>query len=59
MAAYGLGDFLGTALPRQPWPGRIGAMLVVEVSVDQASRGRDRRLRSTPSCGCGRAATSG
>lgn len=38
--AYGLGDFLGTALPRQPWPGRIGAILIVDVSVDAATRGQ-------------------
>jgi poly-gamma-glutamate capsule biosynthesis protein CapA/YwtB (metallophosphatase superfamily) len=40
LAAYGLGDFLGTALPRQPWPGRIGAILVADVSTDAATRGR-------------------
>ncbi len=39
LVAYGLGDFLGTALPRQPWPGRIGAMLVVDISLDPATRG--------------------
>lgn len=40
LVAYGLGDFLGTVLPRQPWPGRIGVVLAVEVSVDPATRGR-------------------
>ena len=40
LAAYGLGDFLGTALPRQPWPGRIGALLAVDVSADETSRGQ-------------------
>lgn len=40
LVAYGLGDFLGTAFARQPWPGRIGAILVVEVSADAATRGR-------------------
>ena len=39
LVAYGLGDFLGTAFARQPWPGRIGAILVVDVSVDAATRG--------------------
>ncbi|KQZ87269.1 metallophosphatase [Mesorhizobium sp. Root157] len=39
VVAYGLGDFLGTVLPRQPWPGRIGAMLLAEVSTDLATRG--------------------
>jgi poly-gamma-glutamate synthesis protein (capsule biosynthesis protein) len=37
--AYGLGDLLGTAFARQPWPGRIGAILVVDVSADAVSRG--------------------
>ena len=40
LVAYGLGDFLGTALRRQRWPGRIGAMLVVDVSADAETRGR-------------------
>ena len=48
LVAYGLGDFLGTALPRQPWPGRIGAILAVDVSADAGTRGADRRL-SAPS----------
>lgn len=39
LVAYGLGDFLGTALARQPWPGRIGAVLAVDVSLDKATRG--------------------
>ncbi len=39
LVAYGLGDFLGTALARQPWPGRIGAILIVEVSADAGTRG--------------------
>ncbi|MBZ9858928.1 CapA family protein [Mesorhizobium sp. CA12] len=38
--AYGLGDFLGTALARLPWPVRIGSIFVVDVSVDPATRGR-------------------
>ena len=37
--AHGLGDFLGTALARQPWPGRIGSILTVDVSADIATRG--------------------
>ena len=39
VVAYGLGDFLGTAFARQPWPGRIGGMLVVDVSADAGTRG--------------------
>ncbi|KUM26368.1 metallophosphatase [Mesorhizobium loti] len=39
LAAYGLGDFLGTAFARQPWPGRIGSILVADVSTDAGSRG--------------------
>ena len=40
LVAYGLGDFLGTALPHLPWPGRIGAMLAVDVSAEPPTRGR-------------------
>ena len=40
IVAYGLGDFLGTALARQPWPVRIGAILLAEVSADPATSGR-------------------
>lgn len=40
LVAYGLGDFLGTALPRQPWPLRIGAVLSVEVSLDAQTKGQ-------------------
>ena len=39
VVAYGLGDFLGTALARQPWPGRIGGIFVVDVSADAGTRG--------------------
>ncbi|WP_258581965.1 CapA family protein [Mesorhizobium sp. AR02] len=39
VVAYGLGDFLGTALARQPWPGRIGGIFVVDVSTDAGTRG--------------------
>ena len=39
LAAYGLGDFLGTALPHVPWPCRIGALLAVDVSLDPPARG--------------------
>lgn len=48
LVAYGLGDFLGTALSRQPWPGRIGAILVVEVSADAETRGRIAYYRVVP-----------
>ncbi|TPI28184.1 CapA family protein [Mesorhizobium sp. B3-1-6] len=37
--AYGLGDFLGTAFARLPWPARIGSVFVVDVSADPATRG--------------------
>lgn len=40
LVAYGLGDFLGTAWAWQIWPGRIGAMLVVEVSADIGTKGQ-------------------
>lgn len=39
IVAYGLGDFLGTALARQPWPGRIGGIFVADVSADEGTRG--------------------
>ncbi|RWB58886.1 CapA family protein [Mesorhizobium sp.] len=39
VVAYGLGDFLGTAFVKQPWPGRIGSILAVDVSADAATRG--------------------
>lgn len=39
LVAYGLGDFLGTALPRTPWPLTISAILSVEISTDEATRG--------------------
>jgi poly-gamma-glutamate capsule biosynthesis protein CapA/YwtB (metallophosphatase superfamily) len=39
LVAYGLGDFLGTAFVKQPWPGRIGSILVVDVSAEAATRG--------------------
>nr|WP_269930590.1 CapA family protein [Aminobacter sp. HY435] len=48
LVAYGLGDFLGTALARQPWPGRIGAILIVEVSADEGSRGRIASYSAVP-----------
>lgn len=48
LVAYGLGDFLGTALARQPWPGRIGAILVVDVSADLGMRGTVAAYRLHP-----------
>ncbi|MDX8526763.1 CapA family protein [Mesorhizobium sp. MSK_1335] len=39
LAAYGLGDFLGTAFARLPWPARIGSIFVVDVSADPVTRG--------------------
>jgi poly-gamma-glutamate synthesis protein (capsule biosynthesis protein) len=46
--AYGLGDFLGTALARQPWPGRIGVVLAVDISADAATRGKLAAYRFHP-----------
>jgi poly-gamma-glutamate capsule biosynthesis protein CapA/YwtB (metallophosphatase superfamily) len=40
LVAYALGDFLGTALPHLPWPGRIGAVLAVDVSAEPPTTGR-------------------
>jgi poly-gamma-glutamate synthesis protein (capsule biosynthesis protein) len=48
LVAYGLGDFLGTALPWPPWPLRIGAMFAVEVSTDAATRGKIAAYRIVP-----------
>ena len=48
LVAYGIGDFLSTALPRQPWPSRLGAVLVVEVSTDLSARGRIAAYRFAP-----------
>ena len=38
--AYGVGDFLGTALAWQPWPGRIGGIFIVDVSTEPESFGK-------------------
>ncbi|PBB25013.1 MULTISPECIES: CapA family protein [unclassified Mesorhizobium] len=48
VVAYGLGDFLGTALARQPWPGRIGGIFVVDVSADVETRGAIAAYRMHP-----------
>lgn len=48
VAAYGLGDFLGTALRRVSWPLRIGAMLSVEASADDDTRGQVSAYRLVP-----------
>lgn len=48
LVAYSLGDFLGTALPRTPWPLRIGAMLSVEVSADADTKGEIAAYRIVP-----------
>ncbi|MGX5827016.1 CapA family protein [Mesorhizobium sp. 43Arga] len=48
VVAYGLGDFLGTALARQPWPGRIGGVFVADVSADEGSRGAIASYRMYP-----------
>jgi poly-gamma-glutamate synthesis protein (capsule biosynthesis protein) len=48
LVAYSLGDFLGTALPRVPWPLRLGAVLVVEISVDEETKGKIGSYRFVP-----------
>lgn len=48
LVAYGLGDFLSTALPRQPWPTRLGVILSIEVSADTDTRGAIASWRFTP-----------
>ncbi|RUV48409.1 metallophosphatase, partial [Mesorhizobium sp. M7A.F.Ca.MR.228.00.0.0] len=48
VVAYGLGDFLGTAFARQPWPGRIGSILLVDVSADAGTRGTIASYRLHP-----------
>ncbi|MBZ9672117.1 CapA family protein [Mesorhizobium sp. ES1-3] len=48
VVAYGLGDFLGTAFARQPWPGRIGGIFVVDVSADADTRGAVASYRFCP-----------
>lgn len=48
LVAYGMGDFLGTVLARGPWPERIGAVLVVEIGADAATRGRLVSYRIQP-----------
>ncbi|BCG86351.1 metallophosphatase [Mesorhizobium sp. 113-3-9] len=48
IVAYGLGDFLGTALARQPWPGRIGGIFVVDVSAEEGTRGAVAAYRMQP-----------
>jgi poly-gamma-glutamate capsule biosynthesis protein CapA/YwtB (metallophosphatase superfamily) len=48
LAAYGLGDFLGTVLPRAPWPLKIGVMLSAEVSADEGTRGEVAAYRVAP-----------
>ncbi|TGQ92046.1 metallophosphatase [Mesorhizobium sp. M8A.F.Ca.ET.208.01.1.1] len=48
IVAYGLGDFLGTAFARQPWPGRIGGIFIVDVSAEAQKRGRVAAYRLLP-----------
>lgn len=48
IVAYGLGDFLGTAFARQPWPGRIGGILIADVSADAETRGMVASYRLHP-----------
>jgi poly-gamma-glutamate capsule biosynthesis protein CapA/YwtB (metallophosphatase superfamily) len=48
LIAYGLGDCLGTAWARQPWPGRIGVMLVADLGAEGARRGRIAGFEAVP-----------
>jgi poly-gamma-glutamate capsule biosynthesis protein CapA/YwtB (metallophosphatase superfamily) len=48
IVAYGLGDFLGTALPSVPWPLRLGGIFVAEISADQETKGRLAAYRMVP-----------
>jgi poly-gamma-glutamate capsule biosynthesis protein CapA/YwtB (metallophosphatase superfamily) len=48
VVAYGVGDFLGTAFARQPWPGRIGGILVVDISADPGMLGAIAAYRLHP-----------
>jgi len=48
LVAYGLGDFLGTALPRVPWPLRLGGIFLAEVSADPETKGRVAAYRMAP-----------
>jgi poly-gamma-glutamate capsule biosynthesis protein CapA/YwtB (metallophosphatase superfamily) len=48
LVAYGLGDFLGTVLSHTPWPLRIGAMLSVELSTEEGTRGKIAAYRAVP-----------
>ncbi|TPK71378.1 CapA family protein [Mesorhizobium sp. B2-4-15] len=48
VVAYGLGDFLGTAFARQPWPGRVGGIFAVDVSADEGTRGAIASYRLHP-----------
>jgi poly-gamma-glutamate synthesis protein (capsule biosynthesis protein) len=46
VAAYGLGDFLGTVFVRQPWPGRIGAILIADISTESETLGKVAAYRT-------------
>ena len=48
LVAYGLGDFLGTVLPRAPRPLRVGAILSVEISADAGTVGQVAAYRLVP-----------
>lgn len=48
LVAYGLGDFLGTALPRVPWPGRLGAVLALDLVADGSRKGALAGYRFMP-----------
>lgn len=48
LVAFGVGDFLGTALPRVGWPLRLGGILAVDVSGDAASKGKIAAYEMVP-----------
>ena len=48
LVAFGVGDFLGTALPRVGWPLRLGGILVVDVSADPATKGKIAAYEMVP-----------
>ncbi len=39
LVAFGVGDFLGTTLPRVGWPLRLGGIFAVDISGDAATKG--------------------
>jgi poly-gamma-glutamate capsule biosynthesis protein CapA/YwtB (metallophosphatase superfamily) len=48
LVAYGLGDFVGTALPRVRWPLRLAGILVADISIDPRTKGRVAAYQMVP-----------